>query len=183
MWVLGETLLYYIYDLPVLHLFMYPRTPMQDNPADFSYFFDTARRRTCYIAPERFVESSWRNADPQSVAGNIDLTSTDIKTGDLTPAMDIFSAGWVERMKEGLSGSMALITHRRFWYNKIGFKIFWESILGMAGSRPGYLRSLSLCQEDEHTSLSCSPSSNFQSANLHLLHLTALHQNIQCPVH
>lgn len=25
----------------------------EDNPADFSYFFDTSRRRTCYIAPER----------------------------------------------------------------------------------------------------------------------------------
>ena len=26
----------------------------EDNPAEFSYFFDTSRRRTCYIAPERF---------------------------------------------------------------------------------------------------------------------------------
>ncbi|KAI0213060.1 Phosphoinositide 3-kinase regulatory subunit 4 [Lamellibrachia satsuma] len=26
----------------------------QDNPADFSYFFDTSRRRTCCLAPERF---------------------------------------------------------------------------------------------------------------------------------
>lgn len=26
-----------------------------DNPADFSYFFDTSRRRLCYVAPERFV--------------------------------------------------------------------------------------------------------------------------------
>jgi phosphoinositide-3-kinase regulatory subunit 4 len=25
----------------------------EDNPADFSYFFDTSRRRTCYVAPER----------------------------------------------------------------------------------------------------------------------------------
>ncbi len=25
----------------------------EDNPADFSYFFDTSRRRTCYLAPER----------------------------------------------------------------------------------------------------------------------------------
>lgn len=27
----------------------------EDNPADFSYFFDTSRRRTCYLAPERLV--------------------------------------------------------------------------------------------------------------------------------
>lgn len=25
----------------------------EDNPADYTYFFDTSRRRTCYIAPER----------------------------------------------------------------------------------------------------------------------------------
>ncbi|CAK7270816.1 Serine/threonine-protein kinase [Sporothrix epigloea] len=29
-----------------------------DNPADFSYFFDTSGRRTCYLAPERFVPSA-----------------------------------------------------------------------------------------------------------------------------
>jgi hypothetical protein len=28
-----------------------------DNPADFSYFFDTSRRRLCYVAPERFVRA------------------------------------------------------------------------------------------------------------------------------
>lgn len=28
-----------------------------DDPADFSYFFDTSGRRTCYVAPERFFEN------------------------------------------------------------------------------------------------------------------------------
>lgn len=28
----------------------------EDNPADFNYFFDSSRRRTCYIAPECFVD-------------------------------------------------------------------------------------------------------------------------------
>jgi len=27
---------------------------IEDYPADFSFFFDTTGRRTCYIAPERF---------------------------------------------------------------------------------------------------------------------------------
>lgn len=27
----------------------------EDNPGDYSYFFDASRRRTCYIAPERFA--------------------------------------------------------------------------------------------------------------------------------
>ncbi|CAG8479194.1 448_t:CDS:10 [Funneliformis mosseae] len=28
----------------------------EDNPADFSFFFDTSSRRTCYLAPERFYK-------------------------------------------------------------------------------------------------------------------------------
>ncbi|KAL8408854.1 hypothetical protein RB594_007329 [Gaeumannomyces avenae] len=50
-----------------------------DNPADFSYFFDTSGRRTCYLAPERFYPPG----------GDFD---PDIK---LNWAMDIFSAGCV----------------------------------------------------------------------------------------
>lgn len=77
----------------------------EDNPADFSYFFDTSRRRTCYIAPERFVESPWRTADLNRDSTNIDLTANEVKTGDLMPSMDIFSAGCVitELFTEGTS--------------------------------------------------------------------------------
>ncbi|EHA52159.1 VPS15 protein kinase [Pyricularia oryzae 70-15] len=50
-----------------------------DNPADFSYFFDTSGRRTCYIAPERFQPAG-------------DALNSPIK---LNWAMDIFSAGCV----------------------------------------------------------------------------------------
>ncbi|CAM1511204.1 Fc.00g087170.m01.CDS01 [Cosmosporella sp. VM-42] len=50
-----------------------------DNPADFSYFFDTAGRRTCYVAPERFYASG---AAPK-------------EQPKMTWAMDIFSAGCV----------------------------------------------------------------------------------------
>lgn len=67
----------------------------EDNPSDFSYFFDTSRRRTCYIAPERFVDSSWKNADLTGQVNSLDLTYSEVKTGDLSPAMDIFSAGCV----------------------------------------------------------------------------------------
>lgn len=50
-----------------------------DNPGDFSYFFDTSGRRTCYIAPERFYSVG-------------DATPPKAK---MTWAMDIFSAGCV----------------------------------------------------------------------------------------
>lgn len=74
----------------------------QDNPSDFSYFFDTSRRRCCYIAPERFVESGLKN---QEGAGQtIDLTSNDeVKSGDITPPMDIFSAGSVSTCTKRIS--------------------------------------------------------------------------------
>ncbi|KAL1124299.1 hypothetical protein AAG570_002067 [Ranatra chinensis] len=62
----------------------------EDNPADFSYFFDTSRRRTCYIAPERFVKTLGGETNSQLL-----LTEENLKKGDLTPAMDIFSAGCV----------------------------------------------------------------------------------------
>ena len=50
----------------------------EDNPAEFSYFFDTSGRRTCYLAPERFL------AADESDDGR-----------GLTWAMDVFSAGCV----------------------------------------------------------------------------------------
>ncbi|XP_043266677.1 phosphoinositide 3-kinase regulatory subunit 4 isoform X2 [Venturia canescens] len=60
----------------------------EDNPADFSYFFDTSRRRTCYIAPERFVKTL-----SSELSNTLLLPEQELKTGDLHPSMDIFSAG------------------------------------------------------------------------------------------
>lgn len=51
----------------------------EDNPADFSYFFDTSGRRTCYLAPERFLPPG-------------EAAAPDAK---VTWAMDVFSAGCV----------------------------------------------------------------------------------------
>lgn len=48
----------------------------EDNPADFSFYFDTSSRRTCYIAPERFTTA---NSGEQQ--------------GGINWAMDIFSVG------------------------------------------------------------------------------------------
>lgn len=39
------------------------------------------------------MESSWRTVDPMKDVSNIDLTTSEVKKGDLTPSMDIFSAG------------------------------------------------------------------------------------------
>lgn len=50
----------------------------EDNPADFSYFFDSSGSRTCYIAPERFFRPG---------AGS--------PPTELTPQMDVFALGCV----------------------------------------------------------------------------------------
>lgn len=50
----------------------------EDNPADFSYFFDTSGRRICYVAPERFLGAGERSSE-----------------ANLTDEMDIFSLGCV----------------------------------------------------------------------------------------
>ena len=34
----------------------------EDNPADFSFYFDLSGRRTCYLAPERFLASGQQAA-------------------------------------------------------------------------------------------------------------------------
>lgn len=61
----------------------------EHNPADFSYFFDTSRRRTCYIAPERFIKTLGTELTSDLLLD----WNRDLERADLTPAMDIFSAG------------------------------------------------------------------------------------------
>lgn len=81
----------------------------EDNPADFNYFFDTSRRRTCYIAPERFVDGTTFSSELESIKDPstplVDLTNNNQRTrGDLKRSMDIFSAGCViaELFTEGV---------------------------------------------------------------------------------
>ena len=64
----------------------------QDNPADYAFFFDTSRRRTCYISPERFVHVADFGSYSQvsAEAGTLQRSKHFIP---LTPAMDIFSLG------------------------------------------------------------------------------------------
>ncbi|KAI1334863.1 hypothetical protein F5Y15DRAFT_265589 [Xylariaceae sp. FL0016] len=52
-----------------------------NNPATYSYFFDLSGRRTCYIAPERFVEHIEH--------------AKELEGHNLTWSMDIFSMGCV----------------------------------------------------------------------------------------
>lgn len=66
-----------------------------DDPADFSFFFDTSGRRTCYIAPERFYTAE---TNPDISAKKSRLAQEDgsaRRDGKITEAMDCFSVGCV----------------------------------------------------------------------------------------
>ena len=66
-----------------------------DDPADFSFFFDTSGRRTCYIAPERFY-SSEENPDAHKRRGKERQVDEEGKReAKVTEVMDCFSAGCV----------------------------------------------------------------------------------------
>ncbi|XP_066297190.1 phosphoinositide 3-kinase regulatory subunit 4-like [Branchiostoma lanceolatum] len=74
----------------------------EDHPADFSYFFDTSRRRVCYIAPERFVdvrqEEEMKKGNKMQTLLETSLAEEgliNVRLGDLTADMDIFSVGCV----------------------------------------------------------------------------------------
>ncbi|RWS25485.1 phosphoinositide 3-kinase regulatory subunit 4-like protein, partial [Leptotrombidium deliense] len=67
----------------------------EDNPADFSYFFDTSRRRTCNVAPERFICEGFSQGDSLPSGGNSPSGITSGSSNTLTPQMDLFSLGCV----------------------------------------------------------------------------------------
>ncbi|XP_021741395.1 probable serine/threonine-protein kinase vps15 [Chenopodium quinoa] len=78
-----------------------------DDPSDFSFFFDTGGRRLCYLAPERFYE----HGDDMPVAPD----------APLKPSMDIFAVGCViaELFLEGhpLFELSQLLAYRRGQYD------------------------------------------------------------------
>ncbi|XP_010688347.1 serine/threonine-protein kinase VPS15 [Beta vulgaris subsp. vulgaris] len=78
-----------------------------DDPSDFSFFFDTGGRRLCYLAPERFYE----HGDDMPIAPD----------ALLKPSMDIFAVGCViaELFLEGhpLFELSQLLSYRRGQYD------------------------------------------------------------------
>lgn len=68
------------------------------DPGEFYYYFDSSKRGTCYIAPERFYEP---DSDIHKMKDGLEFYKQD---GSITEAMDVFSAGCViaELFMEGI---------------------------------------------------------------------------------
>ncbi|KAL7746650.1 Serine/threonine-protein kinase [Sorochytrium milnesiophthora] len=67
----------------------------EDNPTDFSFFFDISSRRTCYIAPERFMSDSAASAAEDGSPASTAQGVAAVRYAELTEAMDVFSMGCV----------------------------------------------------------------------------------------
>lgn len=71
-----------------------PPTLPADNPADYSYFFDTGGRRRCYVAPERFRDVD-NNGGPSAQDANHDTVDSMNAMSGVTESADVFSLGCV----------------------------------------------------------------------------------------
>ena len=72
----------------------------EDNPADFSYFFDTSGRRTCYLAPERFLGPG-EEGDTRGVTWAMDIFSVGCVIAELFLESPTFSLSQLFKYRRG----------------------------------------------------------------------------------
>ena len=72
----------------------------EDNPADFSYYFDTSGRRTCYLAPERFLGAD-NNGDANGITWAMDVFSVGCVIAELFLETPIFSLSQLYKYRRG----------------------------------------------------------------------------------
>ncbi|KIO30139.1 hypothetical protein M407DRAFT_225431 [Tulasnella calospora MUT 4182] len=68
----------------------------EDDPTDYSFYFDTSGRRTCYIAPERFYSEGSEISTRRKQAEAASEEDVNLhRQGKIKESMDVFSAGCV----------------------------------------------------------------------------------------
>ena len=77
-----------------------PPTLPEDNPADFSFYFDTSARRVCYIAPERFTSGSTDEA-PQELNWAMDMFSVGCAIAEMFLEGPIFTLSQIFKYRSG----------------------------------------------------------------------------------
>jgi phosphoinositide-3-kinase regulatory subunit 4 len=75
---------------------------LPDNlPADFTYYFDTSGRRTCYLAPERFVAEGQETPAPTKVTWAMDIFSAGCVIAQMFLESEIFNLSQLYSYKQG----------------------------------------------------------------------------------
>jgi phosphoinositide-3-kinase regulatory subunit 4 len=73
----------------------------EDNPADFSFYFDLSGRRTCYLAPERFLASGQQPEGEGSITWAMDIFSVGCVIAELFLEAPIFSLSQLFKYRQG----------------------------------------------------------------------------------
>lgn len=73
----------------------------EDNPADFSFYFDLSGRRTCYLAPERFLASGQQPEGEGKVNWAMDIFSVGCVIAELFLEAPIFSLSQLFKYRQG----------------------------------------------------------------------------------
>ncbi|KAF2630930.1 phosphoinositide 3-kinase regulatory subunit 4 [Macroventuria anomochaeta] len=73
----------------------------EDNPADFSFYFDLSGRRTCYLAPERFLAPGQQPEGEGSVNWAMDIFSLGCVIAELFLEAPIFSLSQLFKYRQG----------------------------------------------------------------------------------
>lgn len=83
----------------------------EDNPADFTTFFDTSSRRTCYLAPERFLAPGQQPSGAQQVTWSMDIFSLGCVIAELFTETPTFTLSQLfEYRKGGYDPTVALLS-------------------------------------------------------------------------
>jgi phosphoinositide-3-kinase regulatory subunit 4 len=73
----------------------------EDNPADFSFYYDTSARRTCYLAPERFTTPGEQPREGTVVQWNMDMFSVGCVLAELFTEVPTFTLSQLFRYRKG----------------------------------------------------------------------------------
>ncbi|PSN62239.1 phosphoinositide 3-kinase regulatory subunit 4 [Corynespora cassiicola Philippines] len=73
----------------------------EDNPADFSFYFDMSGRRTCYLAPERFYAPGAQPETEPVVTWAMDIFSVGCVIAELFLEAPIFSLSQLFKYRQG----------------------------------------------------------------------------------
>jgi phosphoinositide-3-kinase, regulatory subunit 4 len=73
----------------------------EDNPAEFSFYFDTSGRRTCYVAPERFLSAGAKPDGNNKINWAMDIFSVGCVIAELFLEAPIFTLSQTFKYKRG----------------------------------------------------------------------------------
>ena len=73
----------------------------EDNPAEFSFYYDTSARRTCYLAPERFLAAGEKPHDETTVQWNMDIFSLGCVIAELFTETPTFTLSQLFKYRKG----------------------------------------------------------------------------------